>query len=142
MQSKETFTIDEIFQCTRCGFCCHGETTVSLSAYDQKRMAAELGMSIEEARETYWRLSGNVVQMQVKDGHCIFYDPEIKGCSVHAGRPERCREWPLHPSILADKNNYTTIVDSCPGLNREMEYEEFCSRLRFFLEKGAGQEQP
>ncbi|WP_028584377.1 YkgJ family cysteine cluster protein [Desulfogranum mediterraneum] len=125
----------EIFQCSRCGFCCHGETTVSLSPFDQQRMAAELGLSIEEARAQYWRVTGQVVQMKVVDGHCIFYDEAIKGCSVHLGRPERCREWPLHPSILADESNYQTITASCPGLNRELGYAAFCARLKEILDR-------
>lgn len=125
--------MDTIFACTRCGFCCHGETTVSLTPYDQQRMADALGMTIDEVREKYWRVTGKVVQMKVIDGHCIFYDEALKGCTVHEGRPERCREWPLHPSILADKNNYTTIVDSCPGLNAELGYEEFCRVLEKIL---------
>ncbi len=126
-----------IFTCTRCGFCCHGETTVSLSSYDQKRMAAALGLSEEEARERYWRVTGNVVQMKVVEGHCIFYDDVLQGCSVHEGRPERCREWPLHPSMLHDHNNYLTITESCPGLNKEISYEEFCKKLELILQKKA-----
>ena len=142
MQKQNTNTSENIFQCTRCGFCCHGETTVSLTPFDQQRMVAALGMSIEEVKETYWRVTGNVVQMKVVDGHCIFYDSELKGCSVHDGRPERCREWPLHPSMLFDKNNYTTIVESCPGLNRELSYEDFCTKLKAILEDKKQKKQP
>jgi len=96
-------------------------------------MADALGMPLDEVREKYWRVTGNVVQMKVIDGHCIFYSDELKGCTVHEGRPERCREWPLHPSILADENNYTTIVESCPGLNAELGYEAFCKVLEKIL---------
>ena len=35
----------EIFACARCGFCCHGETTVSLDEHDQERMIRALGLS-------------------------------------------------------------------------------------------------
>ena len=86
--------LKDIFECERCGYCCQGETTVSLDEDDQKRMVAALNLSREEVAEKYWRITGNVVQMKIVDGHCIFYD---EGCTVHQGRPWRCAQWPLHP---------------------------------------------
>ena len=121
--------IKEIFTCARCGYCCHGETTVSLTEEDQERMVSSLAITREEVREKYWRMTGSIVQMKTVDGHCIFY-AEKKGCTVHEGRPWRCGQWPLHPSILTDRNNFETIRESCPGLNKELSYEEFCAVLR------------
>ena len=95
--------VSKIFSCTRCGFCCHGETTVSLNRKDQIRMIKALGMREEDIRKRYWCSRGKNVQMKTVDGHCIFYD---EGCSVHSGRPHRCAQWPLHPSILDDENNF------------------------------------
>jgi hypothetical protein len=122
--------IDRIFSCTRCGFCCQGETTVSLDGNDQLEMARCLGLDVEEVRSRYWRVTGNVVQMRTVDGHCIFYS---EGCSVHAGRPWRCRQWPLHPSILDDELNFRIIAESCPGIRAEIGYVEFCRILRRIL---------
>ncbi|HBG21499.1 MAG TPA: Fe-S oxidoreductase [Desulfobulbaceae bacterium] len=122
--------IADIFTCTRCGFCCHGETTVSLDADDRKRMVQALNRPEEDVRRSFWRISGNVVQMQTIEGHCIFYD---NGCSVHEGRPRRCGEWPLHPSILIDEANFRTIADSCPGINKSLSYRQFCEVLRELL---------
>ncbi len=122
----------EIFQCARCGYCCQGETTVSLDANDRKRMVECLGMSKDEVREKYWRVTENVVQMKIVDSHCIFYN---KGCMVHQGRPWRCAQWPLHPSILSDENNFKTIRESCPGINKEISYEEFCRILKEIMEE-------
>ena len=124
--------IEDIFQCSRCGYCCQGETTVSLDENDRKRMVEYLGMTEEEVREKYWRVTGNVVQMKVVDGHCIFYD---EGCTVHEGRPWRCAQWPLHPSILGDENNFKTIRESCPGINQEISYEEFCRILQEIMDE-------
>ncbi len=126
--------IERIFSCTMCGFCCHGETTVSLNQADQKRMVEALGMAVDQVSETYWKTTGNVVQMKVEEGHCTFYD---NGCNVHQGRPWQCRQWPLHPSILEDENNFTTIKESCPGINRDLSYGEFCSILREILTEDA-----
>ncbi|WP_233249149.1 YkgJ family cysteine cluster protein [Desulfobulbus oligotrophicus] len=127
IMSKETepeYQLSDIFSCTRCGFCCQGETTVSLDAKDQERMVRVLGLSREETAQQYWRITGTEVQMQVRDGHCIFYDP-TQGCTVHEGRPWRCRQWPLHPSILSDESNFHTIAASCPGIKKTLSYKEF-----------------
>ncbi len=118
--------IKQIFECTQCGYCCQGETTVSLDAKDQERMVAALEISEAEVREKYWRVTGSMVQMKTVAGHCIFFD---KGCTVHQGRPWRCAQWPLHPSLLTDQNNYKTIAESCPGINNEISYQEFCMIL-------------
>jgi len=118
--------LKDIFACERCGYCCQGETTVSLDADDQQRMIEELGLSREKVAEKYWRITGNVVQMKIVDGHCIFYD---NGCTVHKGRPWRCAQWPLHPSILSDENNFKTIRESCPGINQKISYGDFCRIL-------------
>jgi Fe-S-cluster containining protein len=122
----------DIFVCARCGYCCQGETTVSLNQDDQQRMIDRLGMPRDVVREKYWRVTGSVVQMRIVDGHCIFYD-EREGCTVHDGRPWRCGQWPLHPSILTDKHNLATIRESCPGVNKELGYDEFCSILQQLL---------
>jgi len=132
-RQQEQGGLSDLFICAKCGFCCQGETTVSLDEQDQRRMITHLGMSRDEVREKYWRITGNVVQMKIVDGHCIFYD-EHYGCTVHEGRPWRCRQWPLHPSILTDQNNLTTISESCPGINKSLNYGEFCSILKQLLD--------
>ncbi len=120
----------ELFSCQRCGYCCHGETTVSLGENDLVRMLKVLNLDEEETFQKYLRRTNSVVQMKTIDGHCVFYE---EGCHIHAGRPWRCTQWPLHPSILKDENNLKTIKASCPGINRELSYEEFCQKLRPLL---------
>jgi len=122
--------VSEIFDCQQCGFCCHGETTVSLDKNDQERMIQYLGMEREEVARKFWRQSGNTIQMKTMDGHCIFYD---NGCTIHAGKPWRCTQWPLHPSILADQENFEIIKKSCPGIKREISYEDFRRKLSELL---------
>lgn len=119
--------VSEIFSCKQCGHCCHGETTVSLDENDQKRMIDALDIPEETVKDDFWRLTGRTVQMKISDGHCIFYE---SGCKVHKGRPWRCAQWPLHPSILSDKNNFHTISSSCPGIKKDVSYEKFCQILR------------
>ncbi len=121
-----------LFECKRCGFCCHGETTVSLDDEDQERMIAALGMPREEVAEKYWRITGSCVQMKVVDGHCIFYKD---GCSVHPGRPGRCRQWPLHEAILLDETNFNIIRESCPGIDQDVSYARFCELVKEYNSK-------
>ncbi len=123
----------KIFECTQCGFCCHGETTVSLDQNDQKRMVEELGLSAEEVASKYWQINGSTVQMKTIQGHCIFYD---SGCSVYQGRPWRCAQWPLVPALVDDENNFITIRESCPGINKNMSYQDFKEILIRLIEIG------
>ena len=122
--------ISEIFICQQCGYCCQGETTVSLDAEDQKRMAEHLDMARDEVSRKFWRRTGNTIQMKTVEGHCIFYD---NGCTIHAGKPWRCTQWPLHPSMLEDRGNYEIIKESCPGINRDLSYEDFCRKFAAVL---------
>ncbi len=121
----------EIFKCKRCGHCCHGETTVSLDEHDIERMVNHLRLPLAQVTEKYLRVTGKVVQMKIVDGHCIFYSD---GCRIHPGRPWRCRQWPLHPSILLDENNLSAIRDSCPGLDKSLSFDEFCQNLSVLLQ--------
>jgi Fe-S-cluster containining protein len=123
--------ISEIFVCQQCGYCCQGETTVSLDNKDQERMVEHLGMEMEEVSQKYWRRNGNTIQMKIIDGHCIFYD---NGCTIHPGKPWRCTQWPLHPSILDSRENFEIIRESCPGINRELDYDEFSKKLAELFE--------
>jgi len=131
-KTEKEYQVSDIFVCARCGYCCQGQTTVSLDEEDQARMVSALNLSREEVAGRYWRITGNVVQMQITDGHCIFFR-DGEGCTVHQGRPWRCGQWPLHPSILSDRANFATIRESCPGIRRDVSYEEFCTILRSLL---------
>lgn len=90
-------------------------------------MVQALNMPEEAVNQNFWRLTGKIVQMKTLDGHCVFYEA---GCTVHNGRPWRCAQWPLHPSILSDEHNFHTIADSCPGIKKEIGYDKFCRILR------------
>ena len=126
---------EQIFECRQCGYCCQGETTVSLTGEDLQRMVHYLDMPEQEVREKYLRVTGNVIQMKIVDGHCIFYD---QGCTVHPGKPWRCSQWPLHPSILQDPGNFQAISTSCPGIKTAVGYEKFCEILSILLQAKAG----
>jgi hypothetical protein len=93
-------------------------------------MVGYLRLPVAEVTEKYLRVTGNVIQMKIVAGHCIFYRD---GCMVHPGRPWRCRQWPMHPSILLDEGNLSAIRDSCPGINKKLSYNDFCRQLSALL---------
>lgn len=85
-------------------------------------MIAALELPAHEVADKCWRTNGSIVQMKTVQGHCIFYD---EGCTVYHGRPWRCAQWPLVPALLEEENNFLIIRESCPGINRELSYQEF-----------------
>ena len=131
-EAQNECQVADIFVCARCGYCCQGQTTVSLNEEDQARMVEVLGLPRAEVQSKFWRVTGSVIQMRTVDGHCVFFQDGV-GCTVHRGRPWRCGQWPLHPSILSERSNFETIRESCPGLNRNLSYDEFCTILRRLL---------
>ncbi|PLX48033.1 MAG: Fe-S oxidoreductase [Desulfobulbaceae bacterium] len=122
----------EIFDCRQCGYCCHGESTVSLDEHDVARMCDYLKMDFAELCEKYLRVTGKVIQMKIVDGHCVFYD---NGCTIHPGKPWRCSQWPIHPSMLVDEANFSAISSSCPGIKKELGYRRFSEILRQVIAK-------
>jgi Fe-S-cluster containining protein len=122
----------ELYVCQQCGHCCQGETTVSLDENDVKRMVSFLKMDESEVRERYWRVTNTIIQMKIVDSHCIFFNG---GCTIHPGKPWRCSQWPLHPSILTDRANFEAIKSSCPGISRQLSYEKFCEKLSVYLDQ-------
>jgi Fe-S-cluster containining protein len=114
----------KLFQCQRCGFCCQGESTVSLSPEEQKRIARYLDLSLEEFLSRYTVRRGKRVEMKTISGHCIFYDEEESLCRIHPVKPSHCRQWPLHPSILRDEESFEIIRRTCPGFAKDATWEE------------------
>ncbi|OAG27076.1 YkgJ family cysteine cluster protein [Thermodesulfatator autotrophicus] len=122
---------EKIFECKRCGFCCQGESTVSLSPEEQQRIASFLGLSLKDFLKTYTVSRGSRVEMKIVNGHCIFYDEEQRLCKIHPVKPFHCRRWPLHPSIFKDKENFEIIRASCPGFNETATWEDVKSLLSY-----------
>lgn len=105
------------FTCKRCGFCCKGESTVSLSEEEVHRIAEYLGLPKERFLEKYTVKKGEKrLEMKVKEGYCIFFDREKRLCKIHPVKPKKCKEWPLVPVIFKDEESFLIIRASCKGL--------------------------
>ena len=86
-------------------------------------MACYLKISVSDFLKRFAVERGRRIEMKTVNGHCIFYDKR-HGCRVHPVKPDRCREWPLHPSILKDPENFEIIRSSCPGFAEDLGWEE------------------
>ncbi len=114
----------KVFECRRCGECCRGESTVSLSPEEVRRLAHFLGLSEEEFRRKYLVEKKYRLEMRTVKGYCIFFDRKERLCRVHPVKPERCKEWPLHPSILKYGESFEIIRSTCPGWRKDLRWKE------------------
>jgi uncharacterized protein len=77
-------------RCIRCGICCQ-ETDMMLSTADIRRLKNK-GFTeeffIRHDKEGYALLRN-------RQGYCVFYSDEKKGCAVYASRPTGCRVYPI-----------------------------------------------
>ncbi len=107
----------KVFICQRCGACCQGESTVSLTPQEIENIANFLKISVPDFLQTYTLKKGEKrIEMKVLEGHCIFYQKEEKICLIHPVKPKPCREWPFPPIVFQDETNFLIIKESCPAL--------------------------
>lgn len=105
------------FECKRCGACCAGESTVSISSQEIQNISQFLGLSTEEFLKKYTLLKSKTrIEMKTQDGYCIFFDTVKKICKIHPVKPYKCKEWPLTPIIFEDEENFKIIKNFCQGL--------------------------
>jgi len=120
----------KVFECKRCGFCCKGESTVSLSEKEILRIANFLTLSKSDFLKKYTIKKGIRIEMKVKNGFCIFFDKKERICKIHPVKPEKCREWPLIPIIFEDIESFKIIQNTCEGLkNVSWEQLKFIKNL-------------
>ncbi len=118
----------KMFECKRCGFCCKGESTISLSEKDISKIAVFLNLTKSEFLKKYTVKKGKFrIELKVKNGFCIFFDEKKRICKIHPVKPEKCREWPLVPAIFKDKQAFEIIKNSCKAL-KDISWEQ----LSFF----------
>ncbi len=127
--------MEEIFSCKCCGHCCHGTSTVSMTPEEQERIATFLNLTKDQLLEKFCVVKGSRVEMQIVDGHCIFYG-EDGLCKIHDVKPFQCRRWPLHPGILGDEAAWRAIKADCPGFDEYAEYEDVCRLVKERAEVG------
>lgn len=90
------------YDCTDCiGYCCSIYDRVDVTKKDLKRLAKHLKLSKEETEQRYTtqvdgvRSLGKVDDL-IFERTCVFLNQTTRLCSIYEGRPEACREWPVH----------------------------------------------
>lgn len=117
MRPSEFEELKSRFKCLRCGECCKGESTVSLTEKEVEEISNFLGMVKENFLELYTISKGpHRLEMKVIDGHCVFFEPETKICKIHPVKPKICKDWPFVSALLKDSLNILIIRNFCRGL--------------------------
>lgn len=114
-----------LFNCRRCGHCCHGRGGIVVGPRDLPRLAAHLGLPEAEflARCTETR-AGKPVLLCGEDGYCLYYR-EGRGCAVHEARPDVCRAWPYFRGNLVDAVSFRMAAEDCPGVTPDADHAAF-----------------
>ena len=111
----------DVFQCLKCGDCCHGFGGTVISAEDSRAIAEYTGIDPDRFATDYCVQSGErTLLSQGPDGYCVFWK---KICTVHPVKPRMCRQWPFIDSILVDPRNWLIMADSCPGMRTDLPLE-------------------
>ncbi len=113
-----------IFKCIRCGQCCKGQSTISLTKEELHNIATFLEIPYQEFLKKYTvKKHPNRIEFKTKEGYCIFFDKKERICLIHPVKPEKCKEWPFVKAFFKDKENFEIIKSSCPGL-KDLSWEE------------------
>ena len=120
----------KIFQCQKCGLCCKGYGGIFVTGQEVKTIAKFLKITQDRFLSRYCEESQRRTMLRTgENGCCILWD-EL--CTIHPVKPSLCRTWPYLKSVLVDKNNLTVIRNACPGLSKDITYEEFAAAVRTF----------
>jgi Fe-S-cluster containining protein len=120
----------EIFQCQKCGVCCKGYGGIFVTDQEVKVIAKFLNMTPDQFLSRYCEQSRRKTMLRTGENSCCILWDGL--CTIHPVKPSLCRTWPYLKSVLVDKNNLTVIQNACPGLSKDITYEEFATAVRVF----------
>ncbi len=107
--------------CLSCGgHCCTGESGYIWVKYKEiEAISNFLELSVENFAIIYLKKIKHRYSLVEKfrevegDHACIFFDDEIKGCSIYPVRPLQCRTFPFWDQYKSDKEE---VKKECPGI--------------------------
>lgn len=116
------------FSCTQCGNCCGGGPgNVYVSAEEGDKIAAFLGLSVEEFHRKFTRKEGWRRSLtEQANWDCVFLRPDAAGrktCTIYEVRPVQCRTWPFWKSNLESRQSWAAAGTGCPGIERGKRHE-------------------
>ena len=119
-----------IFECQKCGVCCKGYGGIFVTEQEANAIAKFLKITQDQFLSRYCEESSRRTMLRTgANGCCILWDGL---CTIHPVKPNLCSTWPYLKSVLIDKNNLTVIQNACPGLSKDITYEEFAAAVRAF----------
>ncbi len=105
--------------CESCGGnCCTGESGyIYLNQQEMEAIATHLELPMAVFKEEYLYKNGykfSIKERVVDESHdCVFFDREIKGCSIYPVRPKQCRTFPFWPYF---RDHEEELKEECPGI--------------------------
>lgn len=106
--------------CETCqGACCTGESGYIWTKYSEiEKMAEFLNLTIEEFATNYLKKVKHrysLIEKRLNDDNfaCIFFNNELKQCSIYSVRPRQCRTFPFWETF---KNSKEEVKNECPGI--------------------------
>ncbi|MCD6514997.1 MAG: YkgJ family cysteine cluster protein [Candidatus Odinarchaeota archaeon] len=106
--------------CDHCGYCCQ-ETEMLLTENDIRRIQ-KLGFS----KDFFVRVDGKLLKLKNINGHCVFWDPLKKRCTIYPYRPIGCRVYP----VIYDISKRKCIIDKECHLWHTVSKKEFQKKCR------------
>ncbi len=118
--------LEDVFQCTLCGICCKGQGGIIVTKKEIDRIAKFLGLDNKEFEEKFLeKEDSNKYSIKIKeDGYCIFFDKDRR-CTIHPVKPNICIAWPFFKGNLEDENSFEMAKEYCPGIKKEIDFEQF-----------------
>ena len=106
--------------CETCGgACCTGASGYIWAKYPEiEKMAEFLELTVEDFATMYLkkvkhRYSIIEKKLDSENYACIFFNEELKQCSIYSVRPRQCRTFPFWETF---KNNKAEVSKECPGI--------------------------
>lgn len=116
--ASDIVTTSDLFECKKCGDCCHGYGGTFINDDDVKAIAEFIGEPLDEFLNRYCRLSGGKpVLAQNGNGYCVFWNGL---CAIHPVKPRMCKAWPFIHGVLADVVNWHIMAQFCPGIRTDI----------------------
>lgn len=106
------------FKCTACGDCCTGAPGfVWVNQEEICALAVAVGLpDADEFERMYVRKIGMRKSLrEYPNGDCVFFDGQLRRCTVYEARPRQCRTWPFWNSNLRTPELWEETCRICPG---------------------------
>ena len=125
------------FRCRRCGNCCRWPGAVRVETAEIDRIAAFLGMAVEQFLAEYTELlpdRSGLTLPEKPDGSCCFLEEGSPArCRIEPVKPAQCRRFPEHWNFPGWEREYTgdsrTVDLHVQRLKKKLGWEDHISAV-------------